>query len=361
MKSKKNLNNLRKRIDSIDEKILELINRRGKVALEISDLKKENSIGVYDPAREKEIERKLEKSNHGPLSNEYIVSIFREIVSGCRGLQKPTKVGYLGPLGSFSNQAAFHKFGSSSQLVPLGSFDEVFEEVKKKRLEFGIIPVENSVEGSIGSVLDMLLFWGLSISAEYYERIGHFLLSKSGKLDDIKVVASHPQALGQCRKWVSRNLKNIELFETASTAAAAKLASEDFKVAAIASEHASSIYDLKLLQTHIEDSTQNTTRFLIVGNEESPITGEDKTSLAFSLKDEPGALQKAFFLPFAESGINLTKIESRPSKDRPWEYVFFVDFAGHHKDRKIKSVIRKVERKCIFLKILGSYPVGEVN
>lgn len=361
MKSSKNLDNLRKRIDSIDEKILDLINKRGKIALQISEHKQQNSLKIYDPGREKAIEKKLQKINPGPLTNEYVISIFREIVSGCRSLQKPTKVGYLGPHGSFSNQAAFHKFGSSSELVPLGSFEEVFEEVNKKRLEFGIIPIENSVEGSIGSVLDILLAWDLKISSEYFERISHFLLSKSGKLSDIRVVASHPQALGQCKKWVSRNLKNIELFETASTAAAAKIAAEDFKIAAVASEYAASIYDLKILQSHIEDSAQNTTRFLIIGHEESPVTGEDKTSIAFSLKDEPGALHKSLFLPFADAGINLTKIESRPSKDRPWEYVFFVDFIGHYLDKKIKSVIKKVETKCIFLKILGSYPAGKIN
>ncbi|MGI9554164.1 MAG: prephenate dehydratase [Thermodesulfobacteriota bacterium] len=352
---------MRKQIDGIDEKILDLINKRGKIALLVSEHKQQNSLKIYDPGREKEIEKKLLEKNPGPLTNEYVISIFREIVSGCRSLQKPTKVGYLGPHGSFSNQAAFHKFGSSSELVPLGSFEEVFEEVNKKRLEFGIIPIENSVEGSIGSVLDILLAWDLKISSEYYERISHFLLSKTGKLSDIKVIASHPQALGQCKKWVSRNLKNIELYETASTAAAAKTASEDPEVAAIASEYSASIYDLKILQSHIEDSAQNTTRFLIIGHEESPLTGEDKTSIAFSLKDEPGALQKSLFLPFADADINLTKIESRPSKDRPWEYVFFVDFFGHHMDKNIKAVIKKVEKKCIFLKILGSYPVGKIN
>ena len=205
----------------------------------------------------------------------------------------------------------------------------------------------------------MLLLWDLNISAEYYERVSHFLLSKSGGFEDIKLVASHPQALGQCRKWLGKNLKGVELFETASTAAAAKIAAEDFKVAAIASEHASKIYELKILQNHIEDSKQNTTRFLIIGHGPSPSTGDDKTSIAFSIKDEPGALQKSLFHPFAKANINLTKIESRPSKERPWEYVFFVDFLGHNEDPSVQSVIKDVEKKCLFLKILGSYPVGK--
>lgn len=361
MKSSKSLSGLREKIDIIDDKILDLINERGQIALEVSRHKQKNSLKIYDPTREKEIEEKLRSKNPGPLSNDYVLSIFKEIVAGCRGLQNPTKVGYLGPEGSFSNQAAFHKFGSSSELVSLGSFEEIFEEVYKKRVEFGIIPIENSVEGSIGSVLDILLAWDLKITSEYFEKVSHFLLSKTGKKSTIKIVASHPQALGQCRKWLNKNLKNVDLLETASTASAAKAASKDTKTAAIASLYAASIYNLKIIQSNIEDSAQNTTRFLIIGHEGSPITGNDKTSLAFSLKDEPGALQKSLFHPFAEAGINLTKIESRPSKDRPWEYNFFVDIIGHSQDKTVKRVIRKVEKKCIFLKVLGSYPIGKNN
>ena len=361
MKSSKSLSGLRKKIDEIDEQILDLINQRGEIALEVSLQKQKNSLKIYDPAREKEIEEKLRKNNKGPLTNDYVLSIFKEIVTGCRGLQNPTKVGYLGPEGSFSNQAAYHKFGSSSELIPLGSFEEIFEEVNKKRVEFGIIPIENSIEGSIGSVLDILLAWDLIISSEYFEKVSHCLLNKTGNKKSIKTVASHPQALGQCRKWLDRNLRGVELLETPSTAAAAKLASKDSKTAAIASLHASNIYNLKIIQSNIEDSAQNTTRFLIVGREASPVTGNDKTSIAFSLKDEPGALQKSLFHPFAAAGINLTKIVSRPSKDRPWEYNFFVDLIGHSEDKIVKTVLKKVEKKCIFLKILGSYPIGKNN
>ena len=361
MKSSESLSKLREKIDIIDEQILDLINQRGSIALEVSSQKQKNSLKIYDPAREKEIEKRLKSKNPGPLSNDFVISIFNEIIIGCRGLQNPTKVGYLGPEGSFSNQAAFHKFGSSSKLVPLSSFEEVFEEVNKKRVEFGIIPIENSVEGSIGSVLDILLAWDLIITSEYFEKVSHYLISKTGNKNSIKTVASHPQALGQCRKWLNRNLSKVDLLETPSTATAAKLVSTDTKKAAIASLHAASIYKLKIIQSNIEDSAQNTTRFLVIGREPSPVTGNDKTSIAFSLKDEPGALQKSLFHPFAEAGINLTKIESRPSKDRPWEYNFFVDLLGHSEDKKVKSVLRKVEKKCIFLKILGSYPVGKNN
>ena len=252
MSSSEGLDNLRKEIDEIDEKIVQLVNRRGEYALEVSKLKQENSIQIYDPAREKEIERKLKEINTGPLSIKYLISIFREIVSGCRALQRSTRLAYLGPEGSFSNQAAFHKFGGSTELVPVGSFEEVFEEVTKKKVEYGILPLENSVEGSIGSVLDMLLVWDLKISSEHFEKIGHYLLSKSDRLDEIEIVATHPQALGQSRKWISKHLRDVDILETASTAAAAKLASENIKMAAIASEYAASIYDLKILQTHIE-------------------------------------------------------------------------------------------------------------
>ncbi len=361
MKTSKILDKLRGQIDDIDRQVLELVSERGKVALKVSEHKQKNSLRIYDPSREKEIEKKLLETNSGPLSDEYIISIFRQIISGCRSLQGSTKVGYLGPQGSFSSQAAFHKFGESAEIIPFGNLEDIFEEVSAKRLEFGIIPVENSVEGSIGSVLDILLSWDLIITSEHYERIRHFVLSKTGRMNDIKVLASHPQAFGQCRNWIGRNLKNVELLETSSTAAAAKIASEDQKVAAIASDHAASIYGLKTVQSYIEDDAKNTTRFLIMGHEETSITGEDKTSVVFSLKDEPGTLHKSFFLPFAKEDVNLSKIESRPSKDRAWEYVFFVDFIGHHKEKKIAKLIQRVEKNCIFLKILGSYPIGKIS
>ncbi len=359
MTSSKGLDNLRKEIDDIDRKILELVNKRGEIALEVSRHKKENSLSVYDPARERQIERKLRESNPGPLSDDCVVSIFRQIIAGCRALQMPTTVAYLGPEGSFSNQAAFHMFGSSSKLIPFSSFEEIFEAVQKRECKFGMVPVENSIEGSIGSILDMLFEWDLKICAEYYERIGHFLLSKTGKREDIKKVASHPQALGQCRKWIGKNLRGVEFLETPSTAAAAKMAAQDTSIAAIASEYSASLYGLKIVQSHIEDNAQNTTRFIVIGYEEPAPTGRDKTSIVFAIKDRPGALHESLFLPFAKANINLTKIESRPSKGRPWEYIFFVDFLGHRTDEKVQQALREVEGKCIFLKILGSYPVGK--
>ena len=358
MAPNKELASVRREIDALDSKLLELINRRAELAIEVSGLKKKGSLGVYDPGREKEIESKITQGNPGPLSDEDILFVFREIISRCRSLQHDEKVAYLGPEGSFSNQAAFRKFGASSEFVPVSSFEDVFEAVYGKRVDFGIVPVENSIEGSVGDVLDMLVEWDLSISAECFERIEHFLLSIGGDISEIKTVASHPQALGQCRKWIAANLYGVALVETPSTAAAAKMAARDKNVAAIASEFSGSIYNLKTIQNHIEDSPRNTTRFVVMGRENPPPSGEDKTSIAFSVNDEPGALHRTFFLPFSESGINLTKIESRPLRDRHWEYVFFADFSGHREDKAVRDALEKVEASCVFLKVLGSYPSG---
>jgi chorismate mutase/prephenate dehydratase len=357
MSSSQDLENLRKKIDELDKKILELLNERGRIAIEISKLKQENSFNVYDPSREREIERNIKKINLGPLSTNSVISVFREIISGCRSLQHPIRVAYLGPEGSFSHQAAFHEFGSSAVFLPVINLQDVFEEVEKERASFGIVPVENSIEGSIGSVLDMFLKSHLRVSSEFFQKISHFLLSKRGDIKDIEVIASHPQALGQCKKWLSERLKHIEFRETASTARAAQLASRDKKIAAVAGELAAAVYKLKVVEKHIEDNPNNTTRFWVIGRENRRPTGADKTSIVFSLSDEPAALQKAL-LPFAEAKINLTKIESRPSKERSWEYVFFVDFDGHSSGEDIREVLSKVEKSCLFLKVLGSYPKG---
>ncbi len=361
MGSSENLEKLRKKIDSLDREILGLLNKRAEVALGIREHKKENLVGVYDPVREKEIEKTLTDINSGPLSDDSVLRIYREIISACRALQHPVKVAYLGPEGSFSHQATFHEFGGSSELLPLGSFGEVFEDVENGRATFGVVPVENSIEGSIGIVLDLLSRSNLTISAELFEKINHFALSRTGDPKDIRVVASHPQAIAQCKKWLSKNFKNAEFRQTSSTAEAARLASRNKEIVAVASEYAASIYNLKILEKNIEDNTWNTTRFFVIGNRKSAPTGDDRTSIVFSLKDRPGELQKAFFEPFAEAKINLTKIESRPSKERPWEYLFFVDFEGHREDKLIKSLLSKVAKKCVFLKILGSYPAGSTN
>jgi chorismate mutase / prephenate dehydratase len=359
MGSSQNLTKLRKEIDDIDKKLLELLNERGKVALKISELKRENSYSVYDPVREKEIEKKLARLNDGPLTQESVLSVYREIISACRKLQEPLGVAYLGPRGSFSHQASFREFGGSNELIALRTFDEVFQEVETGRADFAVIPIENSVEGSVGAVLDLLSHSNLVITNEIFEKIHHFLLSKSKSLKDIRVVASHPQALAQCKGWLSKNLTQAEVTEVASTAEAARLASRKKGYAAVAGEYAGEIYNLNALKKNIEDSAQNTTRFFVIGHTSTPPSGNDRTSIVFSLKDKPGALQRSLFQPFADLSVNLTKIESRPSKERPWEYLFFVDFEGHAEDENIKKLLSKVRKSSVYLKILGSYPAGK--
>jgi len=359
MGSSTNFNTLRKKIDSLDQEILKLLNDRGDIALEIRKLKRENSVVVYDPVREKVIEKKLKELNEGPLSDDSVLKIFREIISACRSLQQPTRVAYLGPEGSYSHQASFHEFGGSAELIPVGSFEEVFEEVENGRASFGVVPVENSIEGSVTMVLDLLSRSHLRVAAELFERINHFLLSRNGNIKDIRVVASHPQAIAQCKKWINKNIPGLELLETSSTAEAAKLAYRKKNLAAIASEYSASIYKLNIIQKNIEGNSLNTTRFFVIGNQINKPTGRDRTSIVFSLKDKPGALQKAFFQPFADAKINLSKIESRPSKERPWEYLFFVDFKGHSEDKVIKSLLSKLDKSCVYLKELGSYPEGK--
>ena len=358
MGSSDNLDKLRKKIDEIDREVLVLLNRRGEIVLRIGELKTENNVGVYDPVRESQIEKRLREMNPGPLSDDSVLRVYCEIISACRALQHPLKVAFLGPEGSFSHQAAFHEFGGSAELLPVASFGDVFEEVENGRASYGVVPVENSIEGSIGIVLDLLSGSNLSISAELFEKINLYLLSKAGSLKDIKVIASHPQPLAQCKKWLSKNLPNRRIRETSSTAEAARLASRNKGLAAVASEHSASIYKLKILKKNIEDNNRNTTRFFVIGSRTSAPSGDDRTSIVFSLRDKPGELQKSFFQPFAEAGVNLTKIESRPSKERPWEYLFFVDFKGHREDKAVKSLIERVAKNCIYLKVLGSYPIG---
>ena len=359
MVSSDNLRELRERIDELDREILRLLNERASVALGIREHKRESRVSVYDPAREKEVERVLVELNSGPLPGDSVLSVYREIISACRALQSPLRVAYLGPEGSFSHQAAFSEFGSSSALIPFRGFEEVFEEVENARASFGVVPVENSIEGSVAVVLDLLSRSSLKVSAEIFLKINHFLLCKTGALSDVKVVASHPQAIAQCRRWLDRNLGSSRIRETASTAEAAKLASKEKEIAAVAGRHTASIYELKIVGSNIEDNNWNTTRFFVIGNEAVRPTGEDRTSIVFSLKDKPGALQKAFFQPFAEARVDLTKIESRPSKERPWEYLFFADFRGHKEDATIRPLLSKLSKNCIYLKVLGSYPVGE--
>ncbi len=352
------LQKLRKEIDKIDEDILELLNKRASLALKIGEVKRKRGLLFYDPVREKEVIKKLINLNKGPFSDEIIKSLFREILSATLALQESQKIAYLGPEGTFTHLAAIKFFGSFAQFEPLDNIKSIFEYVEKGQSMYGVVPIENSNEGTVTLTLDMFVQHDVKIAGEIIIPISHHLLSLTGERDKIKKIYSHPHAKAQCREWLRKNMPNIPLHDVTSTAEAARLASENEEIGAIASEFSATLYGLKFVAKHIEDYKQNYTRFFILSKTFPNKTGTDKTSIMFSLKDKPGALYNAL-KPFKESKINLTKIESRPAKMRKWEYIFFVDFIGHIEDEKVKSTLNEVKKCCIELVHLGSYPLFE--
>jgi len=346
---------LRQKIEKIDGQILRLLNERADTAREVGKVKLEANLEIYDPQREEEILKRLTLQNPGPFPQGGIFPVFREIISACRSLEAELSVVYLGPPATHTHLACIERFGNSVRTVPEESIQEVFEAVEKGKANFGVVPIENSTEGVVNRTLDMFIDSQVKIWGEILIRISHDLLSLSGESKETEKIYSHPQALAQCRQWLRRNFPNIPLVETVSTARAAQMAAEDPKAAAIASSFASHLYGLKVIESQIEDYFHNYTRFLILSRQDSERTGKDKTSLLFSIADLPGSLHGAL-KPFAEKAINLTKIESRPIKDRPWEYVFFLDFEGHAMDAKVDEAISELKRKALFWKLLGSYP-----
>lgn len=354
------LKRLRNEIDKIDEEILDLLNRRAGIVIEVARIKRKENARFYSPEREKEILQRLTSINKGPFPNSAIKPLFREILSASLSLEQPLKVSYFGPVATFTHLAAMRYFGSSASLVPAEGIKDVFESVYSGQAEYGVVPVENSNEGVVSYTLDMFMDFDLKISGEVMLKISHNLLSGSGDKSKIKRIYSHPQAVAQCRKWLERNVPGIPVLESTSTARAAETASKEADAAAIASEVAAKIYDLHFVERHIEDFKDNFTRFLIISWEPSKRTGRDKTSIMFSTKDRPGALF-TILEPFKQARINLTKIESRPSKRKAWEYIFFVDMEGHMDDKKVRTAIEEVKEGCLYLKILGSYPAGEMN
>jgi chorismate mutase/prephenate dehydratase len=283
--------------------------------------------------------------------------IYREILSASLSLEEPLRVACLGPLATYTHLAALRHFGSSASFLPVESIKDVFDAVDSGKAEFGIVPIENSNEGVVSYTLDLFMDYDLKVSAEVMLEISHNLLSKSGDKTKIKKVYSNPQATAQCRRWLESNLPGIPLFESASTAKAAEIASQDHEAAAIASELAAKVYDLHFVEKNIGDSKHNFTRFLVISKGYPQKTGRDKTSIMFSIKDKPGALHD-ILSPFKKAKINLTKIESRPSKRKAWEYIFFVDMEGHIDDRRVRKAIDNIKDSCLYVKILGSYPHG---
>ena len=355
MQNKKTIKELRQEIDAVDDRIMELLNSRASLVIDVGRLKSAKKDEFHVPSREREIYERLASHNRGPFPNEAIKSVFLEIISASLALEAPMKVAFFGPKATFTHLAAMQQFGLSAELVPQKAIPAVFEDVGKGRAKYGVVPVENSTEGMVSHTLDMFMESDLKINAEVMLEIHHYLLSRTGRLEDIKKVYSHPQPIAQCRDWLAENLPNIPVVDVASTAVAAQIVSEDYTAAAIASELAASMYDLKIVRERIEDQVNNFTRFLVIGKKLTEMSGDDKTSLMFSVKDEVGILYR-MLEPFAKRGINLSKIESRPLKKKAWEYIFFLDLMGHIADPVIAEAVQELKQCCQFVKVLGSYP-----
>lgn len=354
------LKKMRESINSIDARLIKLINDRTRIALEIGKLKLKNNQDIYAPEREKEVYERICGDNKGPLKNESLQAIYREIMSGALSLEKELVIAYLGPQATFTHQAALSKFGSSVKYISVRNITDVFTEVEKGYADYGVVPIENSTEGIITHTLDMFVDSDLKIYSEVYLEIKHNVMGRAEDLTKIRKIYSKAEVFGQCRTWLQANLPNVELAEVSSTTKAAQLAREEESAAAIASRLASTVYGLNIVAEGIEDSTHNITRFLVIGRRYSKRTGDDKTSIMFSAKDKVGALYESL-MPFRKNKINLTKIESRPSKRKAWEYYFFVDFIGHCEDAKVKKALLELSKAVHFVKTLGSYPKSRVR
>jgi len=357
-KPKETLKKLRKRIDSIDSSIVELLSSRACVSQDIGNIKRAKEMDIYSPDRESDVYDKVLARNEGPLSDDSMKAVYREIMSGTLALEGPLKVAYLGPKATFTHQASLEKFGSSVEYVSSSTITDVFREVDSARATYGVVPIENSIEGAVNHTLDMFVDFNLKICSEIYLEISHNLMARCG-LKKIKIIYSKAEVFGQCRNWLEKNLPLVELVEVSSTTRAAEIASSKKNAAAIASFLASEVYGLRISAKGIEDSAHNVTRFLVISRKLYPQpTRKDKTSIVFSVKDRVGALHD-MLVPFKKNNVNLTKIESRPSKERAWDYYFFADLEGHITSEKLRRAVSALEKGCTYLKILGSYPAGK--
>ncbi len=349
----------RAEIDRVDDGLLELLNQRARCNARIGELKASDQATVFVPDRELEIFERLESANPGPFPTPALRNVVREIISASVSLQRGVKVAYLGPPATYAHQAAIQQFGQMADFLPASMIAEILDSVETELSEFGDVPIENSNEGVVSHTLDLCVESPLTICAEIHVSVHHDLLSKSGERRSIQGLHSHPQALAQCRGWLELNLRNVPQHPTHSTALAAELAASDDRIAAIASPVAAQLYGLSVVQSGIEDSPNNTTRFLVIGRRPPKRSARDITSLLFSIKlDQVGALHGALE-PFAQHGVNLTRIESRPTKVRAWEYIFFCDFEGHTEDANVAEAIEQLRSRCDFVKVLGSYPRAE--
>jgi chorismate mutase/prephenate dehydratase len=354
------LADVRAQIDGIDRRIQELIAERAGFALQVGKAKGKLAAAVdyYRPEREAQVLRMVVDRNEGPLSDEVLVHVFREIMSACLAQQEPLKIGYLGPEGTFSQQAVLKHFGRSAHGLPLGSIEEVFQEVEAGNADFGVVPVENSGQGTIQVTLDMFLTSQLKICGEVELMVHQYLLSRSGRIEDIERVYAHPQAFAQTAAWLRSNLAKAEKVPVSSNAEGARRARGADDAAAIAGESAAHVYGLKkVIMRPIQDDKDNTTRFLVIGRRIFPPSGHDRTSILVFIHDKPGALFDVLS-PFARHGISMNRIESRPSHQAKWEYAFFIDLAGHIEDGAMKKALAELEKEVAHVKVLGSYPVA---
>ncbi|MDQ2078061.1 prephenate dehydratase [Marinimicrobium sp. ABcell2] len=361
MNEEQKLQQLRERIDSIDDQIGHLISERASCAQEVAEVKKGQAVdpqtlAYYRPEREAQVLRKAMERNQGPLSNEEMARLFREIMSACLALEQPVKVAYLGPEGTFTQQAALKHFGHSAVALPFSAIDEVFREVEAGAVQYGVVPVENSTEGVVNHTLDNFMTSNLKICGEVELRIHHnLLISDVTSVNSITRIYSHAQSLAQCRKWLDAHYPKAERVAVSSNAEAAKRLKGEWNAAAIAGSMAADLYGLQVLAEKIEDEPDNSTRFLIIGAQSVPPSGEDKTSLVVAMRNEPGALHN-LLEPFHRRNIDLTRVESRPSRTGAWTYVFFIDFSGHAQDPEVTKLLKEVAERAADLKLLGSYP-----
>jgi chorismate mutase/prephenate dehydratase len=353
--SNQKIQELRKKIDEIDDKLVDLLNERAKIVIEVGNIKKAEKLDFHSPSREREILERLTARNTGPLPEDTLKAVYHEILSSSLSLERPLKVAYLGPRATFTHQAGMQQFGLAAQYVPVESIKDVFNEVERGRADYGVVPIENSTSGAVIYTLDMFIDSELKISAEIMLEVSQHLLSRSGKIEDIKKIYTISPAAAQCRQWLEKNLPGVPVLDATSTARAAEMALDDPSAAAIASEMAAVLYSLQIAARKIEDSASNITRFLVIAPKYPGRTGRDKTSIMFSIKDKVGALY-AMLAPFAESGINLNRLDARPSGRKVWDYVFFIDMEGHIEDENVAKAIENLKKDCLFLKVLGSYP-----
>jgi chorismate mutase/prephenate dehydratase len=350
------LKQLRDQIDAIDDELLHLVSKRAGLAQQIGKVKKSGI--VYRPEREAQILARIQKQNPGPISNAHIKQLFTEIMSLCRALEKPMSVAYLGPNGTFSEDAALKRFGNAITTVACDSIDDVFRNVESDTANYGVVPVENSTEGAVGRTMDLLLQTPLTICGEIQLPVHQFLMAQQTDLSQINKIYSHPQSLAQCHHWLKTNLPHIShsaFINTASNADAARQAAADKQAAAVASKRAAELFGLNICAENIEDDPRNTTRFLVIGKQIVDVSGKDKTSLILSTNNRSGAIYK-LLEPLAQHGVSMSRLESRPSRTGLWQYVFFIDIEGHQQDEKVAAALTELREKSAFLKILGSYP-----